>query len=139
MGREAGLKAENYFHALMNNKGIPVIFRDDWYDFEIYEGVKVEVKSCQLTIKDCAAKENAWRIGRFDFTKEENREQQYKENIWVCLIVRHREQFILYGFVKARAINKERYLSLHQARELKPLEFDEWLQRVEYERQKGAA
>lgn len=128
------MKAENFFHSLMNQKGIPVRLDDDWYDFTVYDKIKVEVKSCQLSIKFIRDKKPGFRPGRFDFTKEDNREEQFKENIWVCLIVRHHDQFILYGFVKARELKKKRYWPITTVRELKPLEFDEWFQRIQAEK-----
>lgn len=133
--RSIGLKAEDYFLTKLSEKEIPYDYVNEWYDFLINKKHKVEVKSCQLTIRHTT--DYGWRIGRFDFTNEENREQQYKENIWICLIIRHQDQFLFYGFLKAKEIwnkrmNKKlsRYLTIHKARSLKPITFNEWISRV---------
>lgn len=128
--RESGAKAENYFLSLLNQKGIPVRFKDDWFDFLIYNSIKVEVKSCQLSVRDFR---DRLRPGRFDFENEEQLEQVRKENVWVALVLRHHDGFLLVGFVPGRKWEK-RYVALHQVRLLKPLCFDEWLERVEQER-----
>ena len=127
MGVEAGMRAENYFASVLNEKGIFYNFDDEWYDFMINKKVKVEVKSCQISIKDM---DKHYRPGRFDFTDEENRKKQYEEDIWVCLIVRHQEQFILLGFVKAKQLEMKRYLSLPNARGLHPISFEDWLKKI---------
>lgn len=65
--------------------------------------------------------------GRFDFTSIENRENQFKENIWICLILRHRTEYMILGFLRARQLNKKRYLYLAQLRRHKLLTINEWL------------
>ena len=97
----AGMKAENYFSSIMNQKGLPHTLIDDWYDFEVC-GQKVEVKSCRISTKDG----EVFRPGRFDFTCKFNREKQYNENIWICFIVRHYDQFIILGFCNNHQIWK---------------------------------
>lgn len=130
MGKAHGIKAEEYFSEILGKCGLTWDFVDDWYDF-VVNGSKVEVKSCKISVKcnhnskkDCGCN---YSLGRFDFTAEENRDQQFEENVWVCLIVRHREQCMLYGFLKAKQLKKRRYLSLHKAMELEPIDLDTWL------------
>jgi len=126
MGAEAGMKSENFFAATLNEKGIFYNFDDDWYDFTVCK-VKVEVKSCQISVKD---NDKIYRPGRFDFTNEENRQKQFDENIWVCFIARHHDQFILLGFVRAQKLEMKRYISLPQVRKLSPLSLEDWLKKV---------
>lgn len=126
MGKEAGLRSEDYFRQMMNSKGIDYEFVDSWYDFLIKGKYKVEVKSCQISIKNTFKSHKGFRIGRFDFTGKEQRKNLWKENVWVCLIIRHRHEFLLYGFIKYQKIGK-RYLTLHQARSLKIMGLDEWI------------
>ena len=125
------MKAENFFSALLNKCGIEHEFVDEWYDYLIKKGVddyeKVEVKSCQISVKNNKKDSDTYTIGRFDFTSEENRNKQFKHNVWIALIVRHREQFIMYGLVRAKDLNKKRYLTLHAARKLRPISFEDWL------------
>lgn len=130
--KESGMKAENHFILRLNKLGIPYEFIDDWYDFEVY-GQKVELKSCRISIKDPAPKYNNqhYRIGRFDFTKEETREKQYDNNIWVCFIARHKEEFIMLGFCKARALDKKRYISIHKTRDLNLIDLEEWILKIQ--------
>ncbi len=125
MGKEAGMKGEFFFGSLLRDKGIEYTFENSWYDFLIKEKYKVEVKSCQLSVKQ--GKTNNIHVGRFDFTNKENRKRQINENIWICLLVRHRDQFIIYGFIRAKKLSGKRYLSIHQARELRPMDLEDWL------------
>ena len=126
MGKAAGMKSEWFFCDLLRAKGIAYIFENDWYDFLVKGTYKVELKSCQISIqKDCR---RGYSIGRFDFTNEDNLKQAIKENIWIGLVVRHQDQFIMYGFIKAEKLkNRKRYLTIHQARDLKPLSFEDWI------------
>lgn len=119
-----GMKAENYFASILNKLGIEHYFKDTWYDFLINKKIKIEVKSCQLSIKE---KKDKYRIGRFDFTKLENRKLQYKENIWCCFILRNKEDFLLLGFIKAKILKKRRYISLIELRKLKIIDLKTWL------------
>jgi hypothetical protein len=126
--RIRGFKAENYFISLLNEKGIPYQYVDEWYDFEV-EGNKVEIKSCRLSVKHSnrKRKNQQYQVGRFDFTDFTNRDRQYEENIWICFIVRHEDQFILLGFTRAKKLNRQRYISIHRTRNFNLLDLDEWL------------
>ncbi len=132
--KEAGIMAENYVMSLLNKKGIPYMYVDDWYDLELMNGHKLEIKSCQISIRD--HKEHL-RIGRFDFTDKENRERQCKENIWVCFVLRHHEEFILIGFVRAKDLKQERYINLHTIRDYNPFSFDGWINLVNRKKKNG--
>ena len=125
MGYEAGLRSENYFMSIMNQKGLPYDFVDDWFDFEVC-GQKVEVKSTQLSINQG----KGFSSGRYDFTKPENREKQFAENIWICFIVRCGEQFMIQGFCKAKALEQRRYISIPHARSLKLISLEDWIKKV---------
>lgn len=50
MGKELGIKAENYFASKLSLAGLPFEYLDDWYDFKVC-GHPVEVKSCRLSVK----------------------------------------------------------------------------------------
>jgi len=131
MGYKKGAIGENFFSSLLYACGIKYNFVDDWYDY-LVEDIKVEVKSCQLTIKGTSklkGKElkEGYKIGQFDFTSKENRERIIKEDVWIALIVRHRRQCIFYGFIKGSQLNGSRYLTLHKARDLKPINLNEWI------------
>ena len=129
---EAGRITEDYFVEKMKLARLDWEYIDDWYDFEI-EGQKVEVKSCRLTIKahqqpnkttkrvnmDC------YRVGRFDFTKEETREKIHDQNCWVCFIVRDHEECMMLGFIEGRKLDpKQRYISIHHIRNLELVSLD---------------
>lgn len=128
-----GMKAENYFAAMLNKFGIQYEFINDWFDFLINKKHKVEVKSCQLSVKDGKKTEVHYRPGRFDFTRKENRENQYKENVWVAFVLRHEGEFMLLGFVRARELEKKRYITLIDLRKFEVLTFDHWLIQVNQE------
>ncbi len=131
--QEVGSNAENYFISRLQELDITEYeYVDDWYDFEVL-GQKIEIKSCRLTHK---AKDNrlkkstsTYRVGRFDFTKEENREKQYDEDIWICFIIRQGKEHLIMGFVKARKLNKKRRISIHKLRNLKLISFDDWIEK----------
>ena len=123
--KERGIKAENYFISLLNNKGIQYNYDDDWYDFEVMDNL-IEVKSCNVSVKQSGS----YRVGRFDFTDEENREMQYKENIWICFIIQASNQFICLGFCRARKLQRKRYISCSKYRELDLISFEDWLNNV---------
>lgn len=129
MSAKQGKKTEKWFSDFIRMSGLDIDYKDDFYDFLI-NGVPVEVKSCQMTIKAWirinGEKKVRYRIGRFDFTKSENREKLKEIGGWIALVVRHHKQFILYGFVHSSNLNGERYVSIHKARTLKPLTFAEW-------------
>lgn len=124
MGYKEGLRGENNFVAELNKAGIPYTSIDTWYDFEVL-GQKVEVKSCKISIKN--GKHN--KIGRFDFTDENNRQKQYDSNIWVCFIIRRHEKYIILGLTKAKKLNKKRYVSIHEAIQTNPTPLEEWLEK----------
>lgn len=107
-----GIKAENYFASLLSKSGIRFEFVDEWFDFLVNKDFKVEVKSCQLTVKEGRAskKQQHYRSGRFDFTKEESREKQFNEDIWIAFILRHEYAFMLLGFVNAKKLLKRRFI-----------------------------
>lgn len=125
-----GIKAENYFASLLNQVGIPHDFIDDWFDFIVNKKFKVEVKSCQLCVKDGKASTNHFRMGRFDFTKEENREKQYEENIWVCFVLRNEGDFMLLGFCQAKELDKKRYIPLNDLRKINLINFEKWIRKI---------
>lgn len=125
MVKEIGNKAENHFMSLLNAKGIPYSYVDDWYDFEVCDE-KVELKSCAISVKQG----DRYRSGRFDFTKEKNREMQYKANVWVAFMARAAGLYILLGFCRAKQLHQHRYITLSQYRDLKLIDFDEWVRRV---------
>lgn len=123
--KENGIKAEYHFIAILNRIGIPYEYIDSWFDFEVL-GKKIEIKSCQITIKNGKIRRS---IGRFDFTDKENRELQHKNNIWVCFILRYREQFMILGLCRARKLDKKRYITLHKLRDLNLMDLEEWIQK----------
>ena len=130
-----GLKAENFFSTSLFKLGIHCKkVPKEWYDFLVY-GQKVEVKSCQLSVKQPRKRRGDngklnYRPGRFDFTEESNRELQYDENIWVCFIARNNEDFMILGFVRAEELNKKRYVCINKLRELNLLSLNAWMGRI---------
>ncbi len=140
IAKEAGMKSEEYFSSLLRSEGLDYVFEDDWFDY-LVNGHKVELKSCQITIKHYLNKNKEGqyvpgnRIGQFDFTNEENRERYIKENIWIALVIRHKNQFIMYGFIRANQLDGKRYLSIHKAKKLKPLDFVDWVKKIKREKQ----
>ena len=114
MAAQHGNATEEYFKILCETEGLKVDHIDSWYDFEI-EGHRVEVKSCRLAVATGRAEEKKLSQGRYDFTKKYNRKTQYQENVWVCFIIRCRDQFLIQGFTKSRDLQQKRYISIVNA------------------------
>lgn len=130
--QDRGLRAENFFASKMNSLGLKFSFENDWYDF-LVQDCKVEVKSCELTVKQKVNNRKdseAFRCGHFDFTNEVNRDFQYNENCWVCFIMRHKEDFLLLGFARAKELNKKRYITIHGLSKIKLYSLDKWLKQI---------
>lgn len=126
---ELGLKAENYFFSTMNKLGLKTNFDDSWYDFKVNKE-KVEVKSCALIIKQKKSKGREYRSGRFHFTKKENRKKQFSANVWVCFIVRHQDDFMLVGFIRAKELNMKEQVTLSQLGNYKLLTLKQWIEEI---------
>ena len=133
MSYQSGLNAENKFKSLLNAGGFESVFIDDYYDFNVWTSPKrdpihVEVKSVALSVKKGGLKHKTNRgIGAFEFKNSENLEKLKKDDGWVCLIIRINDEYIVFGFIKARNIRQKRFLSIHQAKELGAITFDKWL------------
>jgi len=122
MNKNIGIKAENFFIKLLNEKGITYEFIDDWYDFNILQQ-KVDVKSTQLSVKNTGNK-SPYRIGRFNFTNQ----QRECVDLWYALVLRFYGEFMFLGFVHNEDI-QTKYLTLHQLRQIKIYTLDEWLKK----------
>jgi hypothetical protein len=131
--KKIGIKAENYFLSLMNKLGLVASFKNLWYDFEV-NNQKVEVKSCNLYIKRKKKRNkkitSLFSSGRFQFTNKESRRLQFNENIWVCFILRHKEEFLLIGFVRARELNLKHNITLSQLGKYKLLSLEAWIKEI---------
>ena len=132
--RHYGMNAENYFASVLNKFGIESEFIDSWFDFLVNKKYKVEVKSCQLSVKDGPRKKGYYRSGRFDFTEEKSRKLQFKENIWVAFILRHESDFLLLGFTRAKNLRKKRYINLTKLRKISIINFGNWLLQINKEK-----
>lgn len=123
-----GRKAEEYLENIFLKEFIEFQFIDDWYDYILYDDIKLEVKSCNLIISN-----GHNQIGLYNFTRKKNRQLQIKENVWVCFIIQHQDQYIIQGFCKAKDIhdleNKSKF-SILKISCLKLLSIDEFIQTV---------
>ena len=128
--RHFGMNAENFFRSRLNKFGIHYTFEDSWFDFLINNKQKVEVKSCQLVVKNGKRSERGFRVGRFDFTDEANRKLQFKENIWIVFILRHEDKFLLLGFTRSKYLQKKRYVPLTELRKISMINFQDWLLQI---------
>lgn len=131
MSYESGIKAEHYVFDRFNKENIGYTFDDEWYDVMLSNNEKLEIKSCCLSVKHKIVKngktQNNFRIGRFDFTKEENREKLQECNAWICFVTRFKEEHLICGFCRATQLNtKKRYVTIHHLRNINLLNFDEW-------------
>ena len=130
-----GKMAERYFETRLKILNIkPKKIERTWFDY-LVNGIKVEIKSCNFSVKQSKnyrgkkIKEH-YRSGRFNFTKEESRESQFKENIWVCFILRSHEEFIILGFVRAKELNKKRLVCLSQLRKFNLIPLSQWIEEI---------
>lgn len=122
-----GLRAEHHFSAMLNRVGIKHDYIDRWYDYQVC-GKKVEVKSCQLTTRQG----RGFRSGRFNFDSEETRKKIFDEDIWICFILMHEEDFIVLGFCKGKSLKKKRWINPHSIKKYHPLSFKEWINEILY-------
>jgi hypothetical protein len=133
VGREAGIRAEDFFESRMASLCIPCHNHNDFFDFIVNNEFKVEVKSCQLQIKTV---KDRIMCGRFDFNTVEEREQQLASDVWVCFIIRQRTEMMIAGFAKATSLPKDkkgriaRYVRLNSLRNLRPLGIEEWAEKI---------
>ena len=132
--RHYGMNAENYFKSILNKSGIESEFIDSWFDFLVNKKYKVEVKSCQLSVKDGRRGKGHYRTGRFDFTEKRSRKLQFRKNIWVAFILRHESEFLLLGFTRARNLKRKRYVPLTELRKISILNFSNWLLQINKEK-----
>ncbi len=121
---EIGKQGEDYFQTLCDKYGLSYEKANTWYDFNV-AGQKVEVKSCQLVVKNNPTR---YKTGRWDFTNASQRTQLRDANATVCLLVQHGNQYMVYGFVPAKEI-KQRYLSIPKARTLETITLEEWVEK----------
>ena len=135
---DKGYKAEQYFSSILNAKGVFNIFDDnEWYDYRIGKSIndcaiKVEVKSTGLCIREGQfTKDNEPRYtqGRFLF-KENQLEHQYGPDEWFCFLVRWKEQFILYGFVRGDKLTLKRHMTLSDIRKVGLIDADDFISKV---------
>ena len=117
-----GKVAEEHIAMLLDMQGIKYEFINDWYDFDVGRH-KLEVKSCRLCI---SSGEQGYKIGRFDFTSEENRERQIKEEVWICFVLRVAGQKVVLGICRASKLDGKRYISLSQIRKYDLFTWQEW-------------
>ena len=118
-----GTRAEQFFVDKLREFNIKPKFVNKWYDFEV-EGQKVEVKSASISIKQ---NKLSRRVGRFDFHNTLNR--MIKENVWICFIVRYKNDFILLGLTKAsNRIGKR--ISIHKIYDMQLLKINDWLNKI---------
>ncbi len=110
MSYTEGFKGEAYFRKVMLEYGNNVKFIDKYYDFLVNDKIKVEVKTCRLTVSNGNKQK-----GIYQFTRPLNRDLQVRNDVWVCFIVYHRDQFIIQGFVKAKNLHKKKYVSIISA------------------------
>lgn len=124
---EVGIKSEYKFISILNEKGIPYKYLDDWYDFEVL-GQKVDVKCCRISQKfsDKRRKVQAYKIGRFSFT-----DKQRDSDIYIAFFVRHEDQFLFMGFAKVSALKGRRYLSIHNLRSIRIMSLDSFIKRFQ--------
>ena len=134
MSHETGYKAEQHVFSILNQKGIQFTFVDDWYDVDLFNKEKLEIKSCCLSIKQQLAgkrkHEDSYRIGRFDFTDPDNREKIYNANMWVGFVIRFLDHYLLCGFCRSKKLKNKRYITIHDLRRIGLISLDDWIKEL---------
>lgn len=122
--KAAGNAAESLVMRKLRAAGFRVERPDDYFDLLLNGTVRVEVKSCALSVryKKSPAWGGQWRVGRFDFTEEHNRTCQRENGVWVCFVVRILGKPHIIGFVKASDLPERRYITLHDLNDAGPLD-----------------
>lgn len=129
MSYDIGFKTEQFVLKRLKDAQIGCVYKDDWYDIELSNGELLEVKSCNLSVKHILKgrrKPDCYRVGRFDFTKEETRDKLWKANAWICFVIRFRDQYLVCGFIRAKEIPKKRYFTVHDLRRYPLSNIDEF-------------
>lgn len=130
MSYETGRRAELFVFDIFQKANIKYEFEDDWYDVKLKNGELLEIKSCGLSIKHPKLSgDGRFRVGRFDFTSEENKQRLEEHNAWLCFVVRFKAEFMLCGLARAeemKKLGKKRYVSIHDLRRMTLMSFDEW-------------
>ena len=121
MSYTEGFNGENHFMDVMDVNQISYSFINKWYDFRV-NSHKVEVKTCKLVISN-----GHKHIGMYEFTKKYNRQKQYDENVWICLLIEHQGQFMFQGFVRAKELNMKQHISIVAASKLNLLNISDFL------------
>lgn len=123
---EFGKQGEAFFEQLCINNSLPYTTVHTWYDYGIYD-YKVEIKSCSLLVKNNPTR---YKTGRWDFTNTEQTRKLKEDNSWVCLLIQHQNQYLIYGFLEGKYLPKERYISLPKAHNLETITLEEWKERL---------
>lgn len=125
--KEKGLKAEYHLISKLNQLGIPYSHDDRYYDIKADQKL-IEVKSCRITRKDGKHEHPNYKIGRFDFTNEDQLTQLKENKAWICFIITHTEdQFIILGFCKAKELPNKRYHTIHDTRKYNLIPLRKWV------------
>jgi hypothetical protein len=106
-----GCKAEEELIRVLRERNLDVEYKDDWFDI-LVNGQKVEIKSCLLSYVNghrgsdkLKTHDNKHSIfGKWFFKSKDTREALWDENVWIAFLISHREQFMIYGFLRARQL-----------------------------------
>lgn len=125
MAREEGEKAEQWFKELLIEHGHDVEHKNTYYDF-LVDGVKVELKSCRITIRTEGHPSYKWRIGEFQFSKKSQRQKLRENNVWVAFVVIEDGEGLLLGFLPYNLLRNQRRVTIHQLRDYDLFSFRRW-------------
>lgn len=107
-----GQDCEYLVKEALEDLGYKVNIEDTFYDLKAIKNNKeilIEVKSANFRVRNGS---NNFRYGRFDFTDKKNRVLQRKNNVYVCFVMRLKEELVILGLIKAKIIKAKRYVNL---------------------------
>ena len=126
-----GMNAEYHVIKELQKQGMEVKHTKTWYDIQIKEE-KIEIKSSCISVKSTGRtkRKTSWEYGRFDFQNKKNREKIWKNNIWLCFVIRWKKRFMILGFIQAQKLPQRRYFKISQLRDKKLIETNQLCEKI---------
>ena len=125
-----GTRAENFLIKELDKLDVTAEIKNIYYDVLTCEGHKIEVKSCTLTKRNG---HNERTIGRFKLSESFNKIKQDENKVWICFIVRHKDNQFILGFLESHKVNAMTSVSIHSVVEYGCLTVGDFLEQTAYD------
>jgi len=125
VARAKGEHNEAYVMQMLAEHGDTTRPYNEYYDLE-YNGVKIEVKSTEILVKNGGTK---MTLGKFDFTSKYNRDTLRQEKGWVALVVTFDSEPVLVRFARYDDAYHGRYIKIAQMYKNKMLSLQDFVKK----------